>query len=256
MHYGIGSFGAGDQRLRAFSARTTMKLRALERDRWGLRFRLTGVIGTYDFSSLGQLTLDHLQTFAVVPGIEFQIPLGDRATLRPYQDVGVGRAVDSAQTFAVGSTGILAEFVFPWNEAELGLESSVQYSFSAAAGELLDEDFGNLVLRGDVRRHLWFAVGRRRPVLGAYGEWTYYFSDIVIGVAEGVDLTFRRQYELGLAFDMDPRFTAWFLTIPRVTVGWSFGADASGIRVRLGDRITHLPGYYDTLTPRGAAAQR
>lgn len=246
MHYGVGSFSAGQVTLRAFSARSTFKLRRYQRDRWGLRLRLTGVVGTYDFRSVTDLTVDHLQTVALVPGLEFQIPLGDRVTLRPFQDLGPGRALDDGRTFLVSSTGILSEFVFPWKGFEFGIEPSLKYSFSVAEGDRYDEDFGDFVLAADARHLLWFDLAGYTPVLGVYVGYTNYFDDLVFGVADGTRVRLTQQYDVGVAADFAPQIKVWFLRIPRVSVGWAFGDNGSGIRIRFGDRVTHLPSYDPT----------
>jgi len=243
MHYGVGSFSAGQQTLRAFSARATFKLRSYQRDRWGLRLRLTGVIATYDFRSVTDLTVDNLQTVAFVPGLEFQVPLGDRVTLRPFQDLGLGRALDDGRTFLVSSTGILSEFVFPWKGFEFGIEPSLKYSFSVAEGDRYDEDFGDFVLAADARHHLWFDLAGYTPVLGVYVGYTNYFDDLVFGVADGTPVRLTQQYDVGIAADFVPRIKVWLFRIPRVSVGWAFGDNGSGVRIRFGDRVTHLPSY-------------
>jgi hypothetical protein len=204
------------------------------------------MFATHDFRTITEITLDHLQTAALVPGLEFQIPLGERVTLRPFQDLGPGKALDDGRTFLVSSTGILSEFVFPWKGFELGIEPSLKYTFSVAEGDRFDEDFADLVLGADVRRLLWFDVGDYTPVLGVYAGYTNYFDDLVFGVPNGETVRLTQQFDVGVAADFAPRIKVWFFRIPRVSVGWAWGDNGSGVRIRFGDRVTHLPDYDPT----------
>ena len=89
-----------------------------------------------------------------------------------------------------------------------------------AEGDRFDEDFGDLVLGADVRRLLWFDIGKYTPVLGVYVGYTNYFDDLVFGVESGVPIRLTRQFDIGVAADFAPRIKVWFFRFPRVAVGW------------------------------------
>jgi hypothetical protein len=42
-----------------------------------------------------------------------------------------------------------------------------------------------------------------------------------------------RQYEIGLEFNTDPRKTIWGIAMPRVKLGYVFGDDFKGIKIRI-----------------------
>ena len=65
---------------------------------WRVRFKLPVSFGVFDFEAddpeFGRIDIDQY-TLAVVPGVELQVPVNDRWTLKPFVDLGPGKVIVS-----------------------------------------------------------------------------------------------------------------------------------------------------------------
>jgi len=78
---------------------------------------------------------------------------------------------------------------------------------------------------------------------GLYGEAGYYVDGVEFAAVGGGAGSPDPRWEVGLTAGwFSPRPKIWFFRLPRARIGWRFGDDFSGLRLRLGgDRITPIP---------------
>lgn len=238
LHHGFGRYQIADQVIKLFRLPVSVPIRSFEHNGFGLKLRLTVSFGVYE---LPATALDQIRTAAFLPGIEFQIPIRDNFTLRPFQDLGVGKDLEGGDLVLLSTSGLLTELVFPWKRFEFGFEPMVKYSFSLAPNREFDDEFGVVSLRLDARHPLWFKIGDRLPDVGAYAEIDFYFDELSFPTVDAEPLRVDRHREFGLSFGINPPPYLWILKLSRVSVGYHFGQGLSGIRIRFGDRLTQLP---------------
>lgn len=223
----------GDQQLTLLRVPVSISLRSLERHPWGLKLRLAGTFSVHDFEDLGSVLEDpKVNAVALVPGIEFLIPLSRTITLRPFLDVGGARDTGGRVTAFMGTMGTRAELLFLKDPYRIGLEPLLQYNLSSTPKRT--HGFFNASVRAMVRRAVWFTIEEHQPDAGIYAEAGYFYDELEFTTGSGSGLDTRDGFELGVtAGFFYPRPKVWFVRVPRLSVGYRFGK-LEGIRIRLG----------------------
>jgi hypothetical protein len=211
---------------------------------FGVRLRLTGVIGYAEFDSIAEFDIGSVDLGAIFPGIEFMFKTGDRSMLRPYLDIGYATTSSDSTSIVYGELGLRTEFVWPLKRWELGLEPRLKggYGFT----DIEDADLGHVTIsaKADARYPLGFAMGGYTPDIGVYFEPSWSPFPVTYQTTGGEERSLSTQYELGVT--MGFRFLAPMLCslfrMPRLGIGWRFGDGTSGVHIRIGgDRVTRLP---------------
>ena len=241
---GFGSSSVGDQSSQVLSVPISLWLRRLTDGRkFGLRLRLTGVLGFQDFERLADFQVESVRFGGVFPGIEFLIPLSDRSMLRPFVDLGIGLTNSNVEDILLSNLGLRTEFVLPWKRWELGLEPRIQAGIARASVDLVDDDYVSLSMKMDVRYPVGFRIGGSTPDVGAYFEPEWLPNALEFTTADGGRDSIDEQHEVGVTLGFrDPAPKIWFIRVPRLSVGYRFGDGLTGLRIRIGgDRVTRLP---------------
>lgn len=211
---------------------------------FGVRLRLTGVIGYADFDSIAGFDISSVDLGAVFPGIELLFKTGEYSMLRPYLDVGWAATSADSTNLVYGELGLRTEFVWPWKRWELGLEP--RFSGGYAFTNIRNADLANVMIsaKADARYPLGFTLGGKTPDIGAYFEPSWSPVPISYQTTSGEERSVTSQYEVGVT--MGFRYLAPMLCslfrVPRLGIGWRFGDGTSGVHIRIGgDRVTRLP---------------
>ncbi len=221
--------------LRAIRVPISIGIRNRTDSTWGVKLRVTGSFLFRDFQSLNDISLDSVRNNAVLVGAELLIPFGHYITLRPRLDLGVGTERESGETVFLVEGAALAEFIFPWRRFYFSVEPAVRVN-GKSGNELGSEDdqlHGSLHL--EARYPLPFTIARKGLFAGLYTEAGYFFNGLEFVAVEGSSGEAQSSFEVGLTtgfYDVRPKI--WFITIPRLSVGYRFGQNVSGIHIRLG----------------------
>jgi hypothetical protein len=244
---GIAGFETDDRTIRVLNVPFSFTVRDWEDRGWGLRLRFAGVLGVENVDGIDDIPDARIGAFALIPGLEVPIPLSDRSLLRPFVDIGLAFATEDTEdlapaTIGISALGLRSEFVFPWRLFELGLEPSLLYAVTWSDDELRD-DYGILALRADAQYPL-LRIGDKRLTGVVYFQPAWFIDAFDISSSDMPETSaVRQQYEVGIGWDWRgeaPRI--WFLPVPPVALGLSFGDGLEGIRIRIGgSRLTRLP---------------
>jgi hypothetical protein len=244
---GIAGFETEGRSVRVLNVPVTFTIRDWKDRGWGLRLRLAGVLGVENLDAIGDIPDARIGAFALIPGLEVPVPLSDRSLLRPFLDVGLAFATEDTDdltpaTIGVTALGLRSEFVFPWRLFELGLEPRLLYSVTWSDEELRD-DYGILALRADAQYPLLW-IGDKRLTGVVYFQPAWFIDAFDVSSSDMPETSdVRQQYEVGFGWDWRgeaPKI--WFLPVPPVGLGFSFGDGLEGIRLRIGgSRMTRLP---------------
>lgn len=233
---GFGGYSVGEERVSTVRLPFSHTVRSLEDHDWGLKLRLPVSLGVYDFTFpdfIGDLGTDRLRTLAVVPGVEFQIPLSPSWTLKPYQELGAGKDFEGGDLFLLSTTGLKALYIRPWEALTFTFGSGVRYSLSHSASGLSDEDFGALEVGLDTRFPLGFEIKGHEVDASVYGIARHFFRTLVFQQPGGA-IDIERQLELGFTVGTTPRPLLWKIRLPRIGVGYRFSENLRGIRINFG----------------------
>jgi len=201
---------------------------------WGLRLRLIVYAGIYDLNIDDAVDLNlRFESLAATPGVEFLVPVGKGWTLKPFTEIGYAYDFDQDVDFGVWSVGIrtLAE----WNpgEVEISLGTKVQYLSTFTSGFKLSDEFLELQIGLDVGIPLGFDIAGNEAHLSPYGIRRHYV-DALIERPDDLPLEINFTNEIGLAFGTRPKIKVWFITLPRIGIGYRWGPNVDGWRLSFG----------------------
>jgi hypothetical protein len=204
----------------------------------GFRFRLPVSIGTAEFDSLdsiGGLTLDSVNAFSVVPGVEVEIPVSERLSLKPLGYVGMGWQPHAGDRAGIFRFGLRARLGFRFGDTRMHLVQGVErIGYAADAG---DSDALNLISMGlDFDRPL-----NDTRIAGSLAEISWHLQYTRYLDSLGLDLravspapTLSSEWELGAAFGkQDGELRFWRLRFDRVGIAYRFSAsgDFAGVGI-------------------------
>ena len=211
---------------------------------FGVRLRLTGVIGFAQFDSISEFDINSVDLGAILPGVELLFKTGERSILRPYVDVGWGSTSSTETTLVYGELGLRTEFVWGWRRWELGLEPKLKGGYSFTDIDNVDLTHVTISAKLDARYPLGFQVGGQTPDVGVYFEPSWDPNDIEALDSGGEQKSITTQYEVGATVGF--RFLAPMLCglfrMPRLGLGYRFGDGTGGWTIKIGgDRVIRLP---------------
>lgn len=202
---------------------------------WGIKLRVAGTFTVRNLESLSDLDLGGFKTTAFLAGVELLIPLSRYKTLRPFADIGVGKDDQTDETVFLVEAGALAELIFPWRRFFFSVEPAFRVNGKSGNELGATDDRVQGLLHVEARHSIPVTIARHRMYGGIYGETGYFLNSLEFLSVGGSPTDAQSAYEVGLTlgfFDIRPKI--WFIRIPRISVGYRFRGDISGIRIRIG----------------------
>jgi len=204
---------------------------------WQLKVRAPINLGIYEFSATdtdGTLIEDDLQTLAVIPGVELQIPMAEQWTLKPCVDLGLGRGLNSDSRFAyIYTVGAKSLYEEPVGDYTLMLGNGFIYAGNAAFGDDV-EDYSVIETGLGVRRPAGFELWGFEPDLGVYGIYYYYPKPLRFLRFLEPPLYVRNQFEIAMSIGSAEPFELGPFTDPRIGIGYIFGDGLEVLRINFG----------------------
>jgi hypothetical protein len=197
----------------------------------GWKFKFPVALGVHDLDAheIGStLSLDNVSTITAVPGVEADIPIGPRWSLRPFANVGWGTETSSGSSSAwVYWAGVKSRLIFPGRDGfEWTLVNSLTYS-----GYTNDAHESNHVLP------LFTAFEFDRPIAKKIGGdpvhlyWHFGYTDylkhepLLLGAGVG-SIDVEDEWEVGMAFGKGAEpLRLWRLHWNRVGIAYRFSSD-------------------------------
>jgi len=205
----------------------------------GYRFRFPVAVGTTEFESLdaiNDLGLDSISALSVVPGVEIEIPVTGRWSLKPLAYLGLGAELGGGEHAGIFRLGLRSRLVFDLGDTDMHLVNAVErIGYSESGGS---SDAFNLVLTGlDFSRPLENSrIGGERVVIGWHVMYTSYVDSLGLDIraASLRPATISGEWELGVSFGkQSSRLRLWRLKFDRVGLAYRFDSegDFSGIGI-------------------------
>jgi len=119
----------------------------------GIEFRFPVTLGLAEVEQLdGILDSQNFSTISFTPGIELEIPVNRKWSLRPYINLGWGTEFNGGESGWVYHTGIKSRYALPGTRADWGFLTAIQYAgFTPDNGE--SSDMLNLMAGLETRHH-------------------------------------------------------------------------------------------------------
>jgi hypothetical protein len=203
----------------------------------GWRIRVPIALGLHDFdtSELGTtLKLKNVSTLTAVPGVEFDIPMTKRWSLRPFAAFGWGTQLDGSSSAWVYWAGVKSKFTFSADGFDWAIVNALTYSGYTTAHD--DAVTSNVHTSSRVLP-LLTAFEFDRPIEKKIGGepvhlyWTFGYTDyladepLLLGsVVSTVHI--GDEWELGMAFGRgNHSLKLWRFSWNRVGIAYRFSSD-------------------------------
>lgn len=205
----------------------------------GIRLRVPVAIGSHQFSpdvAIDELALDDVNTISIVPGVEIEIPMTERWTLKTLTYLGYGSEPGNGSSADVYWVGMRSRYAFEPGKTRISLVNGItRLGYSSNSGE---SSKAMPLLSGlQFRRQLEQKKLGDEPVfLNWHVSYTRYLEDLGVDLPGLTDnsINVSSEWELGLAFSKgDTRLKLWRLSWDRVGIAYRFdsGGSFSGVSI-------------------------
>jgi hypothetical protein len=207
-------------------------LRSLDEHPWGLRVTFPVSLTSLRIKGASDLGtfVDKLGLAAIIPGLEVEIPMGSRALLRPFGEVGIGKGSDSTKVFY--GAGVRAHSVASLKTLYVmygGLTSLRKTP--GLEGAVTPAPYGSFEGGIDLQVPLGFSVHTKQARGGVYVIGRA-FDGLELERADQPPIVLRGQFEAGLSFSTVPVLRIWKFPLRWPAAGYQFGR-VSGVRLYL-----------------------
>lgn len=231
---GTGVYDVGGQSIFVVRVVPKLTLRDATEQRAGVRLVFPVAAGAFDFNPFETIDAevpDRIDSFSLMPGVEFDLPQGGDWMLTPW--VRAGASFSSGE-----SDGLLygAGLRLRWAGEREGIQMERLHELVLAAvdyrSDIASDRFLRLRNAVDLRRETVRLTPSRRLMAGVH-----VIADILTDPPE-VPLQFGQQsvmqVELGLTFNAEPRPRIGSWRWPRLGFGYRMAGDFSGWRIVFG----------------------
>ncbi len=220
---------------------TGIMLRSPE-EGWGAHLTFPVRIGWTSFD-LSNISLDQVASLAVVPRVEFILPLDEsrRYTLLPF--VGLGGALQTGDGDLIGGNdalglatgGVQVMRWQPFAERYTSIfRAGVRYDAALTSRNGLLGDWGSGDLVAELRRAFGEPGDEPRFEPGIYARGIWYWDPIELEITGVTPVSIHNQLEFGISLGSTSRFEVLGIAIPRVFVGFRFEDNLQGVHILFG----------------------
>lgn len=192
------------------------------------KFPVTAGLETFELDNVsGALDPDNLASLSATPGIDLEIPVTQRFTLRPYAAVGWGTSTSGNESAWTYWTGIRSRYTFQSGKLDWALLNSIAYvGYTPNKGTaegfwpwMIGLEFNYPLGKVEAKEGSW--------ILHWHGTYTSYENDLDFVSPDGSDVKpITDQWELGIAFRRkDKRIPIWFMSFDRLGLAYRTSSD-------------------------------
>ncbi len=206
-------------------------VRDVEDRPWGLRITFPVSLSSSRIEAFTDVDefVANLEAAAVIPGVEFVVPVSERWQVKPFAEVGVGRADSGSGTEVLYAAGIRTRGDYRPGRFALTLGGAAAYKKPSTSRAEYDA-YSRIEAGVDAQLPLGFSLGSRTASGGVYGI-VRRFSDLELAGLGQEPIVLHDQYEVGLSFSTDPMLSLWKIKLPWIAVGYQFGDVFTGVRL-------------------------
>ena len=219
--------------LQLYRIPVSFPLRDVKEHPWGLDLTFPVTLGGYDVSAVlvDGLFSDSLQTYAIVPGLEFQVPAGAHWMVKPFAELGVNGSDAGAGGGVLWGAGTRLRGAYVTGPTRWTLGGAAEYRAGGGDRSLV-EHCSQVAAFADAQARLPFTVAGRTARGGAFAGYRF-LTDATLRTLDADDLEIRHQIEAGLSFSTTPPLKVWFISMPWIGVAYRAAGALSGVRVYL-----------------------
>ena len=238
---GTGIYEISGRTVQVYSLPFERRLRERDDERAGLVLTLPVTLGFFDFKVQDILESglpSDLSTLSFVPGLRWEIGIGEHWELQPFVEAGVARDRSNSLRATVATLGATADRRSESRYGALRWHQSLAYAYSRVDGTGSD-DFALLVSGIELTRPLDMRVRDVALDYAPYAALRWYPdapSVPLLASAPSGGVT-RLQGEIGITLGTAEPLRIAGVTLPRIGLGYRFGEDLSVFRLVIGERF-------------------
>jgi hypothetical protein len=219
--FGTGFYQLDDRRVGLIRVPIGYQLREPTQDRFGIRLELptTFSVQNYDFKDIPELDFDNVAAISLLPGVKFNLLLGDHWELDPAGYVGWGRDLSNNIDSFIYAAGVTSRYRFDvaYPILTFGADAIANgYTPESGSSKFITR-FG---LGLDAKFPTKWNIGERNMFVGVYGTTYIFGNELEFRTVGEEPITWRSSYEIGLALGGDPAFKVLGIKFDRVGLAY------------------------------------
>jgi hypothetical protein len=237
--FGTGFYTSGDRTVTVVQLPFALGLRTVADDGYGLRLKLPVALGVYDYDFDDVLSGDlpgSLSTLSFLPGLEWELPLHRRWTVKPYFSAGVGKELGGQESALLYDFGLKSRFRLGEDK---GVEFALVTSLTAAGYRPRGgptQPFGVLAVGLDLVIPTQRTLFGREAFVGLTPSYSYYFNKVAFAEFDDADNRLREQFEFAVSLMSRRPWTLKYFDIDRVGLAFRSSGEVFGVSL-----FTSLP---------------
>jgi hypothetical protein len=237
--FGTGVYTAGDRSVSVLQLPYSRDLKTVADDGTGLRFKVSTTFGFYDYSISGSISNDiphRISTLSVMPGLEWEVPLSARWTVRPYVDAGFGQELAGRESAWIYDFGVKSRiFIAQDKGVEFALINSLTSAGYRPRGGPTSP-FGYVATGLDVTIPTNDSLFGRPVYIGVTPVYLYYFNHLSFAEFDNPRNRIREEVELAISIVTRKPWSLKFFDFDRVGLAIHSSGDVTGVSL-----FTSLP---------------
>jgi len=237
--FGTGVYQAGDRTVTVLQMPFSRVLRELDEDTWGLRFKFPVTVGFYDYTFDDVFDGDlpeAVSTVSIMPGLEWEMPLTRRWTIKPYFSAGVGQEISGHESALIYDFGIKSRFRLG---EDRGVEIALVNAITAAGYRPKggpSQPFGLFAIGLDLVIPTDAVLFGREAFIGFTPSYSYYFEKLRFAEFDDADNRMREQIEFAISILSRKPWTLKYFDVDRVGLAFRSSDEVIGVSL-----FTSLP---------------
>ncbi len=237
--FGTGVYTAGDRTVAAIQLPISRVLRPVGEGRYGLQLKIPVTLGIYDYAfddAFSGEFPDQVSTVSVMPGLEWEMPLSRRWTLKPYFSAGLGQELSGRESALIYDFGVKSRFLLGEDQ---GVEFSLVNSLTAAGYRPRGgpaQPFGVFAIGLDLVIPTNRVLFGRDAFIGFTPIYYYFFNQIRFAEFGDADNRLREQFELAISVMSRKPWSLKYFDVDRVGLAIRTSSEVFGVSL-----FTSLP---------------
>jgi hypothetical protein len=211
--------------------------KSLAQDGSGLKLKIALSTALFRYRTLDDLLnrdTEHINAVGIRPKLDFEYPTSiPNVSFVPELELALNRSLDTSNRALSGAATAALLHRRNGDDKDIGTRIGVKYGTRYEQDGLNFDDYVEVSLSVYLKQMRGFRVAQRNLTLRPYGEIKRFADDLKFETESGALFDIDRQYEIGLEFNTDPRIKIWGIAMPRVKLGYVFGDDFKGIKIRI-----------------------
>jgi hypothetical protein len=237
--FGTGIYTAGDRTVSVLQLPFSRALRSVAEDGIGLKFKVSATLGFYDYSIDSALSGEvphRISTLSVLPGLEWELPMNGRWTIRPYVDAGFGQELAGRESAWIYDFGVKSRLLLVRDQ---GVEFSLVNSLTSAGYRPRggpSHPFGYLASGLDITIPTNATLFGRSVYIGFTPIYYYYFSHLNFAEFSDPNSRIGEGVELAVSILTHDPWSLKLFDVDRIGIAIRSSGDVSGVSL-----FTSLP---------------